>query len=72
MNRNVSEEEIRELIGRLRREIPGIILRTSLMVGFPGETKKRYEKLLRFVEETRFDRLGSLPIPEKMERRQLP
>ena len=58
MNRSVSEEEIRNLIGRLRREIPGIILRTSLMVGFPGETKKRYEKLLRFVEETRFDRLG--------------
>lgn len=58
MNRNVSEEEIRELIGRLRREIPGIILRTSLMVGFPGETKNRYEKLLRFVRETQFDRLG--------------
>jgi ribosomal protein S12 methylthiotransferase len=42
----------------LRSEIPGIALRTSLIVGFPGETDEDFRKLLRFVEETRFDRLG--------------
>ncbi len=58
MNRKVSENEIRRLIDQLRQEIPGIVLRTSLMVGFPGESNKRFEKLLRFVKETKFDRLG--------------
>jgi len=58
MNRPVSEKEVRELLGRLREEVPGITLRTSLMVGFPGETEKKFQKLLEFVRETRFDLLG--------------
>ncbi len=58
MNRRSSEEEIRSLIARLRSEIPGIALRTSLIVGFPGETEEDFKKLLHFVEETQFDRLG--------------
>ena len=58
MNRRSSEAEIRSLIAKLRGEIPGIALRTSLIVGFPGETDEDFKKLLNFVEETRFDRLG--------------
>jgi len=58
MNRKVTEREIRALIDRLRERIPGIVLRTTLMVGFPGETEKSFQKLLGFVKETRFDRLG--------------
>jgi ribosomal protein S12 methylthiotransferase len=58
MNRPVSEKEVRELLGRLRAEVPGITLRTSLMVGFPGETEKKFQKLLEFVRETQFDLLG--------------
>jgi ribosomal protein S12 methylthiotransferase len=58
MNRRSTEEEIRTLITRLRTEIPGIALRTSMIVGFPGETEEDFRKLLHFVEETRFDRLG--------------
>ncbi|HEY6873766.1 MAG TPA: 30S ribosomal protein S12 methylthiotransferase RimO [Geobacteraceae bacterium] len=58
MNRRSSEEQIRSLIARLRTEVPGIALRTSLIVGFPGETEEDFKKLLHFVEETQFDRLG--------------
>ena len=58
MNRRSSEKEIRYLVGRLRSEVPGIALRTSLIVGFPGETEEDFRKLLHFVEETQFDRLG--------------
>lgn len=58
MNRRSSEAEIRELIARLRTEIPEVALRTSLIVGFPGETEEDFNKLLHFVEEIQFDRLG--------------
>jgi ribosomal protein S12 methylthiotransferase len=58
MNRRNSEAETRQLITRLHREIPGIALRTSLIVGFPGETEEDFRKLLNFVEETQFDHLG--------------
>jgi ribosomal protein S12 methylthiotransferase len=58
MKRRSGEEEIRTLIGKLRSEIPDIAIRTSLIVGFPGETTDDFKKLLQFVEETRFDRLG--------------
>ena len=58
MLRRSGEEEIRTLIGKLRSEIPDIAIRTSLIVGFPGETSEDFKKLLQFVEETRFDRLG--------------
>lgn len=58
MRRRSGEEEIRVLIAKLRSEIPDIAIRTSLIVGFPGETPEDFKKLLQFVEETRFDRLG--------------
>ncbi|WP_136523619.1 30S ribosomal protein S12 methylthiotransferase RimO [Geomonas ferrireducens] len=58
MKRRSGEDDIRTLIKKLRREIPDIAIRTSLIVGFPGETNEDFKKLLQFVEETRFDRLG--------------
>ncbi len=58
MKRRSGENDIRTLIAKLRREIPDIAIRTSLIVGFPGETTEDFKKLLQFVEETRFDRLG--------------
>jgi len=58
MNRPVLEGGGRALIVRIRREIPGITLRTSLMVGFPGETEKSFRQLLEFVKEIEFEHLG--------------
>lgn len=58
MNRTGSEKELLELVSKLRERIPGVIIRTTLMVGFPGETEENFETLSRFVEEARFDRLG--------------
>ncbi|KAA0891883.1 30S ribosomal protein S12 methylthiotransferase RimO [Oryzomonas rubra] len=58
MNRRSSEAQIRNLIATLRREIPGIALRTSLIVGFPGETVDDFASLMQFIEQTQFDRLG--------------
>lgn len=61
MKRNTSETRIRELISRIREEVPGVALRTTMMTGYPGETPEDFEKLCRFVEEIRFDRLGVFP-----------
>jgi ribosomal protein S12 methylthiotransferase len=58
MNRRVSEQQVRELVVGLRERIPELTLRTSFIVGFPGETQEQFEKLLSFVEEGHFDRLG--------------
>lgn len=58
MNRSVSGSRVRDLIARLRQEIPGITLRTSLMVGFPGETEQRFRRLVDFVKESQFEHLG--------------
>ena len=58
MNRKTSKENIVNLIEKIRTEIPNVILRTSLIVGFPGETEKDFEELYDFVQETRFDKLG--------------
>ena len=58
MNRRSSEAQIRALVAKLRSEIPDIALRTSLIVGFPGETDEDFKKLCHFVEEVQFDRLG--------------
>jgi len=58
MKRRSSEQQIRDLIARLRSRIPGIALRTSLIVGFPGETFEDFSVLMQFVEQTGFDRLG--------------
>ena len=58
MNRRSTSEQIRTLVDRLRTEIPDIALRTSLIVGFPGETVDDFMALTRFVEHAKFDRLG--------------
>ena len=58
MNRPVLAKEGRDLLAWIREEVPGIVLRTSLMVGFPGETEKRFRRLLDFVKEVQFDHLG--------------
>ncbi len=58
MNRRDTEETLRALFSKLRREIPGVVLRTTLIAGFPGETEEDFEKLCRFVQEEKFERLG--------------
>jgi ribosomal protein S12 methylthiotransferase len=58
MRRETSSQHIRDLIARIRAGVPGIALRTTFIVGFPGETEEDFETLLRFIEETRFERLG--------------
>ncbi len=58
MGRRTNEEELREMIGKLRARIPDICLRTTLISGFPGETQEDFEELYRFVNEMEFDRLG--------------
>ena len=82
----VEEDHIRELITKLRAEIPNLALRTTVMVGFPGETDEAFDELLDFVKETRFDRLGGFtysqeegtpavplgdPIPEGIKQKRL-
>jgi ribosomal protein S12 methylthiotransferase len=58
MRRGKSGSAVRETVQKLRAAIPGLTLRTSLIVGFPGETETDFEELLEFIEETRFERLG--------------
>ena len=58
MNRKTSKENIVNLINKIRKEIPNVILRTSLIVGFPGETEQDFAELLDFVKSTKFDKLG--------------
>lgn len=58
MARRTTKEEIKDLVVKLRGKIPNIALRTSLIVGFPGETEDDFKELVDFVKETRFDRLG--------------
>jgi ribosomal protein S12 methylthiotransferase len=58
MQRRVNGEQTRDLIGRLRDRIPNVVLRTTFITGFPGETDEQFEELRKFVEETRFERLG--------------
>ena len=59
MHRNITAQETRELLARIREEVPGIHLRTTLMVGFPGETEQDYDLLTEFVKEQRFERMGA-------------
>ena len=58
MGRRTSKEQLKAVIGKLREEIPDICLRTTLITGFPGETKEQHEELMEFVDEMEFDRLG--------------
>lgn len=59
MNRKTSKEQITKLIEKIRTRIPDVTLRTSLIVGFPGETKEDFQELLEFIKETKFDKLGT-------------
>ena len=59
MNRRTSKEQIENLLKTIREEIPNVVLRTSLIVGFPGETKEDFEELKEFVEKAKFDKLGT-------------
>jgi len=61
MRRNITKQQTIDLIQRFRDEVPGIHLRTTMMVGHPGETEADFEDLLGFVRETRFERLGAFP-----------
>ncbi len=58
MGRRTSKSQLIEIIGKLRKEIPKIALRTTLITGFPGETKEQHEELMEFIDQMEFDRLG--------------
>lgn len=61
MNRGIDKKETIRLLEEIRRRNPDIRLRTTMIAGYPGETREEFEELLRFVEETRFERLGCFP-----------
>ena len=65
MQRHIDSKQTRELIERIRREVPGICLRTTLMVGFPGEGEKEFEELKDFVRWAKFDRMGAFAYSEE-------
>lgn len=59
MNRKITKTEIIDLMQKIRNQIPDVVLRTTLMVGFPGETKEDFSELLEFVKQAKFDKLGA-------------
>ena len=59
MNRKTSKNDIQNLLKKIRAKIPDVVLRTSLIVGFPGETENDFSELLDFIKETKFDKLGA-------------
>jgi ribosomal protein S12 methylthiotransferase len=65
MQRHVTKAETYELVERLRKEVPGIHIRTTLMVGFPGETEEDFEELKAFVKWARFERMGAFAYSEE-------
>lgn len=65
MKRHVSKVETIELLKKIRKEVPGIHLRTTLMVGFPGETEEDFQELLDFVREMKFERMGAFTYSEE-------
>lgn len=65
MHRNTTKQETLELIAALRREVPGICIRTTLMVGFPGETEEDFNELMEFTRQARFDRMGAFAYCEE-------
>lgn len=65
MHRNVTKEQTYTLIERIRREVPGIHLRTTLMVGFPGETEEDFAELMEFVKFAKFERMGAFTYSEE-------
>lgn len=65
MQRHVTKEDTYALIEKMREEVPGICIRTTMMVGFPGETDKDFEELMDFVKWAKFDRLGAFAYSEE-------
>lgn len=65
MRRHITRDETLQLIERMRREVPGLHLRTTLMVGFPGEGDKEFDELMDFVREARFERMGAFVYSEE-------
>ena len=65
MHRHVTGEWTRELIRRMREKVPGVVLRTTLIVGHPGEGPKEFRELLDFVADARFERMGAFPYSEE-------
>ncbi|MBE6299190.1 MAG: 30S ribosomal protein S12 methylthiotransferase RimO [Bacteroidales bacterium] len=65
MHRNVTKQQTYQLIERIRKEVPGIHLRTTLMVGFPGETEEDFTELMEFVRYARFERMGAFTYSEE-------
>ncbi|MBR4302888.1 MAG: 30S ribosomal protein S12 methylthiotransferase RimO [Bacteroidaceae bacterium] len=64
MHRNITAEQTRDLLAKIRQEVPGIHLRTTFMVGFPGETEDDYAQLVDFVKDMRFERMGAFAYSE--------
>ena len=65
MRRNINKEDTIALLQNIRREVPGIYLRTTLMVGFPGETDEEFDELVQFVKDMRFERMGAFAYSEE-------
>ena len=65
MNRGGNERQLRELMTKIRNKIPGMVIRTTLITGFPGETEQHFEQLAEFVKDMRFDRLGCFPYSQE-------
>jgi len=65
MRRNITKQETQSLIQKMREEVPGICLRTTLMVGFPGETEEDFEELCQFVKDVKFERMGAFAYSEE-------
>lgn len=65
MHRNITKKETYKLLNRIREEVPGIHLRTTLMVGHPGETEQDFQELVEFVKEARFERMGAFTYSEE-------
>ena len=65
MHRHVTSEWTRNLIARLRKDVPGVVLRTTMIVGHPGEEEEDFNQLLEFVSQARFDRLGAFTYSEE-------
>lgn len=65
MNRKIDQAQIRALIAKLRERVPGIMIRSTFIVGFPGETEAAYNNLLNFLEEVQLDRVGVFPYSQE-------
>ena len=65
MRRHINGAQTRELLAEIRRRVPGIHIRTTLMVGFPGEGEKEFEELMEFARQQRFERMGAFAYCEE-------